>query len=95
MKFLVTRMEALHDPTNQQYRQIKTSEMWPIVVEATTHEEAVYIAFDEHGFSRIGQLPKDFLVVAMIDAAVVKFRHKPKQYDVDVVPFNAGYSVRA
>lgn len=87
MKFLVTRMQALHDPENTQYRQIKTSEMWPCVVEAHNHEDAVSVAFHQHGFIRPGTLPKDFLVVAMIDAVVVQFRHKPKEYDVAVVPY--------
>lgn len=82
MKFLVVRNEALR---NTEKGRINTSEMWPCIVEAHDHREAVEQAFAKHGFNPPGHLPKTFTVVAMIDAVEVYYR--PKQnYEVLVTP---------
>lgn len=85
MKFLVTRMDALHDGTNK--RKINESNMWPILVEASNHASAVEAAYSQnYGPNEHLPLNREFLVVHLIDAEVVTLKHKT-EYIVQSRPF--------
>lgn len=94
MKFLVTRVDALHDTTSMigdNRRKINNSEVWPILVEAANHEDAVTQAYAVgcHGETKL-PMNRPFLVVAMIDAAVVELKPVPQEYRVSVRPVMTG-----
>jgi hypothetical protein len=82
VRFLVSRVDATVDttgiegfPDNRNTPQ--TQQFWPIIVEATNHEDAARVAYGQT------KLPVNwrFLVIAMIDSEIVEF--KPKQeYEV-------------
>lgn len=85
VRFLVTRVDALHDYTKTIHTPktavIATSEVWPCVIEAETHEDALERVYATK-FVGSG-LPKNrpFLVVALIDPVIVELKPKPS-YDI-------------
>lgn len=85
MRFLVTRVDALQDSSTR--RRISGSDIWPTVVEADSHSGAVAIVYEQHfGKSQPLPLNREFLVVALIDASVIKFTPK-RDYTVECRPY--------
>lgn len=77
MRFLVTRLDALHGEGSDPHK-ISNSRLWPIITESESHESAVADAYRKvFGPQQPLPLGREFLVVALIDATVVTY--KPKQ----------------
>lgn len=71
-KFLVTRMEALRE-INSYNPTIKTSELWPVIVEAKNHSEAILKAYEIAGWGEPGKTKRSFLVIELDTARKVTF----------------------
>lgn len=84
MRFLVTRMDALHNGPSS--RHINNSEAWPCIVECENHAAAPQTAYDTYFRGSSVPLNREFLVVHLVDAEVVSL--KPvNNYDVRTRPF--------